>query len=147
MPNQIASPIDVAEVAARLRIAMARMSRRLRRETDGEHSASAISALATVSRLGVVSLGELAEAEGISRPSMTVLAASLESQRLLVREPEAGDRRLVRVRIAPAGKQALARSRTRRNAYFAKRLRRLGENELRILEGASGILEQLLEEA
>lgn len=130
-----------------MRIAMARLNRRLRRETDGEQSASAVSALATVNRLGPISLGELAEAEGISRPSMTVLAASLEAQGLLARETDASDRRLVRVSVTGTGNQALIRSRTRRNAYLAVRLRRLGRAELQILESAARILERLLEEA
>lgn len=146
MAKQLTHPAQVTEVAARLRIAMARMQRRLRRETDGGHSASAISALATISRLGVVSLGELAEAEGISRPSTTALAAGLEAQGLIVREPEGEDRRMVRVRVSPDGRQALARSRTRRNAYLARRLRGLDGDELVILDRAAAILERLVAE-
>ena len=151
MPNQLSlergDATAVAEVAARLRIALARMHRRLRRETGGDHSPSAISALATVSRLGSVSLGELAEAEGISRPSMTVLAASLEARGLLARAPGSSDRRLVLVTVTTEGRQALARSRTLRTAYLARRLRGLSTVDLATLERAAGILEQLLEEA
>ncbi|MGH7904184.1 MAG: MarR family winged helix-turn-helix transcriptional regulator [Candidatus Dormibacteraceae bacterium] len=152
MANQLApvtappaTRLSGAEVAARLRIAMARMTRRLRRQTDAEHSASALSALATVSRDGPITLGEMAKAEGVSRPSMTVIAAGLAAQGLVTRAADTGDRRVVRIAITPAGQQALQRSRTRRDAYLATRLRTLDDDELGVLDSAAAILERLLE--
>lgn len=133
-------------VAERLRLAMARFTRRIRRQTDGGQSPSAISALATIRRLGSPSLGEVAEAEGVSRPSLTVQAAALEQQGLIAREPEPSDRRLVRVRLTAKGNRVLQASRTRRNAYLARMLRGLPASELTVLERASEILERLLEE-
>jgi DNA-binding MarR family transcriptional regulator len=137
---------DVAELSARLRVALVRTVRRLRRETDGELSTSMISALGTVERFGPMSLGELAEAEGVSRPSMTVLAETLRGKGLLSRETDPADRRLGRVKVTSAGSLALRRSRTRRNAYLSKRLRGLSETELRTLSDASALLQRLLDE-
>lgn len=147
MPNQF--PITIGtptEVASKLRVALMRMVRRLKRETDGEHSVSAVAALGSLNSRGPLTLSEWAEAEGVSRPSMTVLAGSLLDQKLIAKEPDPRDGRVVRVHVAQAGIRALERSRTRRNAYLAKRLAALGDDELRILDEAATILLRLVEE-
>ncbi|HCG00875.1 MAG TPA: MarR family transcriptional regulator [Chloroflexi bacterium] len=147
MTNQLSASIGTpAEVASNLRVALMRTVRRLKRETDGEHSVSVIAALASVNSRGPLTLSELAEAEGVSRPSMTVLAASLLEQNLVARELDASDGRVVRVRITLLGKRVLERSRTRRNAYLAKRLGSLSVEELRTLDQAATILLRLVEE-
>jgi DNA-binding MarR family transcriptional regulator len=147
MPNQLGPATGTpAEVAGNLRVALMRTVRRLKRETDGEHSISVVAALASVSKRGPLTLSELAEAEGVSRPSMTVLAANLLEQNLVAREPDESDGRLVRVRITPEGKRVLERSRTRRTAYLAKRLGALSAEELRTLDQAATILLRLAEE-
>ena len=133
------------EVAGKLRVALMRMVRRLKRETDGEHSVSVIAALGSLNSHGPLTLGELAEAEGVSRPSMTVLAASLLDQNLIAKKPDPTDGRLVRVHINQAGKRVLEQSRTRRNAYLAKRLAALSGDELRTLDEAATILLRLVE--
>jgi hypothetical protein len=53
---------------------------------------------------------------------------------------------LVRVHINQAGKRVLERSRTRRNAYLAKRLGALDGDELRLVDEAATILLRLVEE-
>jgi DNA-binding MarR family transcriptional regulator len=147
MPNELAPAISTpAEVAGNLRVALMRTVRRLKRETDGEHSVSIVAALASVNARGPLTLGELAEAEGVSRPSMTVLAASLLEQDLVARESDSSDGRLVRVRITPVGKRVLERSRNRRNAYLAKRLGSLSGDELQTLDRAATILLRLVKE-
>jgi DNA-binding MarR family transcriptional regulator len=147
MPNQFPIAIGTpTEVAGKLRIALMRMVRRLKRETDGEHSVSAIAALGSLNSRGPLTLSEWAEAEGVSRPSMTVLAGNLLDQKLIAKEPDPRDGRVVRVHVAQAGIRALERSRTRRNAYLAKRLAALGSDELRILDEAATILLRLVEE-
>jgi DNA-binding MarR family transcriptional regulator len=77
---------------------------------------------------------------------MTVLAASLLEQNLVARELDSTDGRLVRVRITLVGKRVLERSRTRRNAYLAKRLGSLSVEELRTLDEAATILLRVVEE-
>jgi DNA-binding MarR family transcriptional regulator len=147
MTNQLTPDISTAaEVAGNLRVALMRTVRRLKRETDGEHSVSVIAALASVNSRGPLTLSELAEAEGVSRPSMTVLAASLLEQNLVARELDSSDGRLVRVRITQLGKRVLERSRTRRNAYLTKRLGSLSMEELQTLDQAATILLRLVEE-
>ncbi len=77
---------------------------------------------------------------------MTVLAANLLEQNLVARELDENDGRLVRVRITPEGKRVLERSRTRRNAYLAKRLGALSAEELQTLDQAATILLRLAEQ-
>lgn len=139
--------LDATAVASRLRMAMMRMVRRIKKQTDGEQSVSAISALASLKRLGAITVGELADAEGVSRPSMTVLVSSLLEKGLVSKEPDSSDGRLVRVLTTPHGMAALDESRTRRTAYLAMRLRGLEPSELRTLDEAAVILERMLEDA
>jgi DNA-binding MarR family transcriptional regulator len=107
---------------------------------------SVIAALGSLNSRGPLTLSEWAEAEGVSRPSMTVLAASNLVQNLIAKESDPNDGRLVRVHITSAGKRVLERSRTRRNAYFAKRLGALSTAELRVLDEAATILLHLVDE-
>jgi DNA-binding MarR family transcriptional regulator len=134
------------EVASTLRVALMRMVRRLKRETDGEHSISVIAALGSLNSRGPFTLSEWAEAEGVSRPSMTVMAGHLLDQNLIAKEADPSDGRLVRVHITPVGKRVLERSRTRRDAYLAKRLGALGSDELQILDQAAAILLRLVDD-
>ncbi|MHB8499575.1 MAG: MarR family transcriptional regulator [Candidatus Acidiferrales bacterium] len=119
--------------------------RRLRKETDGEHSVSVIAALGSLNSHGPLTLSELADAEGMSRPSVTVLAAALLDQGLIAKEADLSDRRVVRIHLTPSGKRALDQSRTRRNAFLAKRLGSLSVDDLRTLDRAATILLRLVE--
>jgi len=145
MPNNLATEVGSAELASRLRIALLRTARRLKRETDGEHSVSTISALASLKARGPLTLGELADVEGVSRPSATVLAASLLELGLIARDGDPKDARLVRVTVTAAGEAALTASRTRRNAYLTEWLSRLGEADRQVLDEAATILQRLAE--
>ena len=145
MTNQFAAAAaSSAEVASNVRVALMRTVRRLRKETDGEHSVAMIAALGSLYLHGALTLSELADAEGMSRPSITVLAAALLDQGLIAKEPDLSDRRLVRIQLTPLGKRALDQSRTRRNAFLAKRLGTLTVEDLRILDRAATILLRLV---
>ena len=141
-----APPANTALLAARLRMAMMRLVRRIKRETAGVGSPSAISALGAVERLGSPTLGELAEVEGVTRPSASAQADVLEAKGLVRRERSDADGRLVRLRLTPAGARVLDRSRKERTAWLARRLRRLSPAELDTLAAAAEILERLLAE-
>ena len=64
-----------------------------------------------------------------------------------MREPDEDDRRVAWVRLTPAGRTLLERSRRRKEAYLAKRLRELEPGEVVLLEDAAGLLERLTEGA
>ncbi len=145
-PASTAAGQDEGELAARLRIAVTRMSRRLRQEMTAGLTQSQTSVLASVERLGAPTLGELAAGEQVQPPSMTRLVVALEEAGLVERSAEAGDRRVARVRLSNSGREVLQEIRSARTAYLAERLRDLPGPDRAALSGLVGLLEQLVEE-
>jgi DNA-binding MarR family transcriptional regulator len=136
-------------LAARLRLANARLARRVRREAlsaGDDLTASRLAALATIEDLGPITLGELAAEEQVQPPSMTRIVARLEEHGLTSREVDSQDRRIVRVQITDAGRQTLARSRTRKTAFLAQRVARLSPDARAALVDALPVLEQLMDD-
>jgi DNA-binding MarR family transcriptional regulator len=109
-------------------------------------TASRLAALGTIESLGPITLGDLAEAEQVQPPSMTRIVARLEETGLARRVVDPADRRVARVEITDAGRQTLARSRTRKAAFLAKRVARLSAEDRATLAAALPILEQLIDE-
>jgi DNA-binding MarR family transcriptional regulator len=141
-----AAPESDAEVAARLRLALLRLSRRLRQQVAGGVTSSQVSALATVERLGTPTLGELASSEQVQPPSMTKIVVGLEAAGLVARQEDDNDRRIARVTLTAEGRRALQRSRSLRNAYLVRRLRRLSPEERASLEDVVSLLEHLVDQ-
>ena len=137
--------INDAELAARIRLSVTRLARRLRQKSDVEATASQISALATIERLGPLTIGELSAAERVQPPSMTRIVAGLEELDLIQRETDERDRRVARVRVTSLGQRLLERSRSKKDAYLAARLGSLSDEERATLAHAADVLERLLE--
>ena len=134
-------------LASRLRLVVARLARLLRQQTtDGNVTVSMLSALASVERLGPVSLGELAAVERVQPPSMTRIVARLEEIGLVLREIDAADRRIARVQVTADGARFLKRNRTLRNVFLAERMKSLSAAEMDALERALPVMEKLLED-
>ena len=133
------------ELVVQLRLAVMRLARRLRQQTEGEITASQLSALFSVSRLGPLTLGALAAVERVRPPTMTRIVGHLEAAGLVVRRPAPTDRRSAEVELSPSGRELLDRSRTRKDAYLAERLATLGPAEVAVLRRAAVVLERLLE--
>jgi len=144
-PTVTDAALDDAELAARLRLSVTRLNRRLRQQSDFEATASQISALATIERIGPVTIGDLSAAERVQPPSMTRIVAALEDLGLIERATDPSDRRVARVGVTPLGRRLLERSRSRKNAYLASRLRSLSRDDRTTLAQAADILERLLE--
>lgn len=137
---------STAEVAAHLRLSVTRLARRLRQEGGADLTPSLAAALATIERHGPLSPSALAEAERIRRPSATRAIARLEEDGLVVRRDDPGDGRACLVEIAGPGRALLRELRTRKTAYIAARLERMGADERAELERAAELLERLLDE-
>lgn len=135
-----------SELAARLRLSVMRVARRLRTSAGDDVTASQLAVLATLERRGPTTLGELSAVEQVKPPSMTRVVASLEELGLVVRTADQRDRRVARVAVTEAGRELLARSRTRKDAYLAARLRQLGDDERDAVARAADALERLLDE-
>src|ERR671928_795791 len=91
------------EIAARLRLSATRLARRLRQESSAGLSPSQQSALAVIANHGPLTLGALAEHERVAPPSITKVVTKLESDGLVIRTPDPGDRRVCRVAISAEG--------------------------------------------
>ena len=134
------------ELAARLRLVLNRLARRLRSQTPDDLSPSLTSALVTIELRGPITLGRLASCERVKPPSVTRMVAALEERGLVRREADPGDRRVARVSLTAEGLRTVQGTRTRKTAYLAKRLRRLDESQLSIVREALPVLERLLED-
>ena len=138
---------DETAVAARLRLVVMRLARRLRQHASAGVTPSQVAALSSIERLGPLTLGELSAVEQVRPPTMTRIVAGLEEVQLVTRERDANDRRVARVGLTPRGQRFLERSRTRRDAYLASHLRSLTPAELATLDRAARILERVMEDA
>ena len=134
------------DVAARLRLAVTRLARRLRQESGEGLTPSQTSALASIERHRALTPSELATIERIQRPSATRVLGALSERNLIAREVDASDRRVSRVKVTREGAAVLKRGRSRKNAYLARRMRDLDADELDTLARAAELIERLLEE-
>ena len=110
---------ELAERAARLRLAIVRAARRLRQEADSELGPSSTSALAAIDLQGPLTPSELAATERIKRPTATRS-------------------------VTADGREFLRRLRSRKTAFLARRMRELPDADVAALERAAEVLEQLL---
>lgn len=137
-------PRTQAGLASSLRIAVGRLSRRIRNEREDESlTLNQLSALGVLERRGPLPVGELAAHERVRPPSMTRTVSSLEDLGLVVREPHPVDRRLAVVRITQAGLGRTAADRKRRDAWLAHQLRGLTPDEREKLRAVLPVLEKL----
>ena len=143
---QTITPIAPAgELPSRLRLAIARMARRMRQEAGDELSPSMTAALATIENHGPLTPSRLAELERIKRPTATRVLRRLEEEGLIERAADPSDGRSAVVGITRPGAARLKKLRSRKNAYLARRLRELPEEDVEALERAAEVLERLLD--
>ena len=137
------SDLDPADLAARFRQALMPLVRKLRTNVEEGMTPSLMSALASVNRLGPITLGDLAAAEKVSPPMATKLANGLEERGLVSRVGCVDDKRVTRLELTKDGRALLDRSHRRRNAWLAQRFARLTENERIALAEAVTVIERL----
>lgn len=128
----------------RLYVALGRLNRTLRREVpDATVGHGALSALATLVDGGPLRVGALAEAEGISAPSMTRILASLEQLGHLRRTADPDDGRAQLVAATDSGARLVTEGRSRRLVALARRMEGLDASTREQLLAALPALERL----
>jgi DNA-binding MarR family transcriptional regulator len=133
-----------AHLASAFRIAVMRLSRRLRSERSDETlGLSQLSALSTLIRNGPLSPTSLAELERIQPPSMTRVITALEDRGLLVRAPHPTDGRQSIIAITDAGRAIVVEDRRRRAAWLAQRFATLTPEEQEQIANALPIIERI----
>jgi len=140
----VPQPLAATDVA-RLRVAIARLSRWLRRHDLAGLTPTQLSALATVDRLGPLRLGDLAAVEGIAPSTLTRLVTVLEERGYVERCPVPGDARASTLSIAQPGHEVLERIREQSTILLAGRLRTLTDEQRAALAAALPALERLAE--
>jgi DNA-binding MarR family transcriptional regulator len=102
-----------------------------------------LSALAVVGKRGPLTLGSLAEIEGVAPPTVTKVVQRLAAAGLVDRIVDSDDRRVRYVECTDLGRELLATSRERKNAWLAGKLGAISGGDRETIAAALEILEQL----
>lgn len=138
-----ATALDLDQVA-RLRLAVARVSRRLRTVPAGQGMTSTqLSVLSAVVREGPVKLADLAAAEDVNPTMLSRIVAKLDADGLLTRAADPDDARVVVVNATAAGRRRHDRIRQQRTEALAAVLVDLDDEHVRALSAAVPALEEL----
>jgi DNA-binding MarR family transcriptional regulator len=133
---------DRQDVADRLHSAALHLVRMVR-TVDAEMglSPARASALSVLVFGGSLTVGALAEAEGVRSPTMTRLVSGLESDGLVRKSGAADDRRQVVVEATVAARRLLEDGRRRRVSLLDDLLADLDPDDLEVLRRAAALME------
>jgi DNA-binding MarR family transcriptional regulator len=141
LDSDTSAVIDVT----RLRVALARLSRRLRRHELAGLTPTQLAALATVEQSGPIRLGDLAAIEGIAPSTLTRLISALEDSGYVQRCADPTDARASTLAVTAEGREMLDRIRTETTLVLARSLGELTSAQRSALAAALPVLEQLAE--
>jgi len=146
-PEELLLDSDEAAVidVTRLRVALARLSRRLRRHELAGLTPTQLAALATVEQSGPIRLGDLAAIEGIAPSTLTRLISALEDSGYVQRCADPTDARASTLAVTAGGREMLDRIRTETTLVLARSLGDLTPAQRSTLAAALPVLEQLAE--
>jgi DNA-binding MarR family transcriptional regulator len=135
-------------VVARLRLTMMQLSRLMRQESGNETTLtpSRFSALSTIDANNPLRMTDLAITERVSKSSITRIVGKLADAGLVQVLPDPTDGRSTLVGVTPKGKEILATSSERTDAFLAQQLTTFSEAERLMLEVAAVLLERLTRE-
>ncbi len=134
---------DPNTLASDLRVVIGRLVRRFRAERR-DISLAQITVLGRLDRDGLSGVSAIAAAERVRPQSVASTVAALEQAGLVSRRPDPGDGRRVVIELTPAGHEALAADRRRRDVWLADAIARdLTAAERRVLAEAAALLRRL----
>src|SRR6266704_2212228 len=138
------APAAARAVADRLHSAAIHLLRRLRVEAQALGlSGPRASALSVIVFRGPITMGALAEAEQVRRPTITRLVDGLERRGLVRRVNDPADGRVQLVAATAAGKRLLQKGRARRVERLMRNVAQLAPEDQRVLERAAELMERL----
>jgi DNA-binding MarR family transcriptional regulator len=144
MPVMTLEPLAVAN---RLRPALLKLARELRRESHALGvTGGQVSLLFQIQQNRGIGVRDLAALERISPASMSSHVDRLERAGLIKRTPDPSDRRRQGLSLSGEGERVLRSVRSRRTAWLAARLQQLSPEELAAVDAAVEPLLTLLEE-
>ena len=134
----------ISEQSTALRMATLRLARRLRAErVDPTLSDGQFAVLGWLNAHGSQTLTQLAERERVSAPSMNRTVNCLEEVGYLVREADEADRRRSNIRLTDAGREVVATTLSKRDAWLTTRLRELSKEDRAALARAAQLMGDL----
>lgn len=136
--------VDDAELPARLRTAVSRLSRRLQRASTGTALTSTeVSVLFATARRGPLGLSRLAADEGLNPTALSRIVQRLESQGLALRRRDPADGRAATLAVTFAGRGLYEQALAERTSALRSAVERLDERERVTLAAAVPLLERL----
>jgi DNA-binding MarR family transcriptional regulator len=140
--------LEPLAVANRLRPALLKLARELRRESHALGvTGGQVSLLIQINTHRGIGVRDLAALERISPASMSGYVERLERVGLIQRTPDPKDRRRQGLSLTGEGERVLRSVKSRRTAWLASRLERLSPDELAALDAAVEPLLSLIEDA
>jgi DNA-binding MarR family transcriptional regulator len=139
-------PTPDTSFASEVRMAIFRLARRLRSEravdsmSDGQFAV-----LAALKVHGPHTLGELAERERVSAPSMNRTVNCLVESGYVTRTPDSGDRRKVIIDLTDTGREVVAETVRRRDSWLEHALEALDPEDREVLARAAQIMRTVAE--
>lgn len=118
-----------------------RAARRLPRDL----SVTSAATLATLHRCGPRRITDLAVAEGVTQPAMTVLVRAMEESGLVARRRDASDKRVTLVSLTKAGEAYVQARRQAGVDAYARLIGELADDEVEALTAALPALAHLAE--
>lgn len=144
------SPVVTLEplaVANRLRPALLRLARELRRESHALGvTGGQVSLLFQISRHRGIGVRDLAALERMSPAAMSGYVDRLERAGLVAKTQDPHDRRRQGLSVTDEGERVLRSVKSRRTAWLAARLERLPQEEVEAIDAAVEPLLRLIEE-
>jgi DNA-binding MarR family transcriptional regulator len=137
---------EVALTAARLRVAVSRLARRLRpTRAAGPLTTTEVDMLIVAERHGPARISEFASFCGLNPTMVSRMVPKLEEAGLLLRRPDPDDKRASKVEASSKGRKLLEEVRSERDDVLAKVLADLDDEERRAISGAVPALERVAE--
>lgn len=149
MTDPPASP-EARRAARDLRVAMARVRRRMREAAGGGDELSPLQSavLIDLDRRDADTAAALAALEGVRPQTMATAIEALQARGFVARRPDPDDGRRQLIELTDAGRDAEAGRVAARNEWLAQRIQaRLTEAERGTLVGAAALIERLARSA
>ena len=135
---------DVASLANELRLAIHRLTRRLRQQhPNNDLTLTQISALSIIWREGPITAGDLAMREQVRPPSITRVVDGLEAAAMVIRRDNPADGRQVLVEITDTGVSRMESYVEAREAWLTQQLAGLSAKDQETLHRAAVIMNDL----
>jgi len=139
--------LEPLAVANRLRPALLKLARELRRESHALGvTGGQVSLLFQIQRHRGIGVRDLAQLERISAAAMSGHVDRLERAGLVERTPNPDDRRRHGLSVTPEGERVLRSVKSRRTTWLASRLERLSPEELEAVDAGVEPLLALIED-